>query len=72
MNTNWDKTERRKTPDRRSSNRQGKYERRKNRCSLCRHFLLKQLSETEDGFCTQHQQPIASEMFACWLFQELL
>ena len=55
--------ERRKEQDRRSSERQGKYDRRKNRCVHCAHY--KPSTKEDQGFCEFHKTAIMSYTFAC-------
>ena len=55
--------ERRKEQDRRSSERQGKYDRRKNRCAHCAHY--KPSIKEDQGFCQFHQTAILAYTFAC-------
>ncbi len=57
--------ERRRHGDRRSSARPGKYERRRNICSVC-HFFKPQ--GTVAGLCLKHQTMIKGEDFACTFF----
>lgn len=61
--------ERRKEQDRRSAERQGKYDRRRNRCNHCAHFQVG--SPMGQGFCSFHQVPMASDAFACPNFDPL-
>ncbi|MEB3286319.1 MAG: hypothetical protein VKJ04_02330 [Vampirovibrionales bacterium] len=51
--------------ERRSSDRQGKYDRRRNRCGHC------QLFNPLEQFCTFHQKPIRFDDFACPAFKSL-
>jgi hypothetical protein len=55
--------ERRKEQDRRSSERQGKYDRRRNRCAHCEHY--KPSAKEDQGFCLFHKTAIMSYTFAC-------
>ncbi len=58
-----DSQERRKSLlDRRSKERQGKYDRRRNRCGRCRHFEIR-------GHCRKHDIAVTEETFACILFE---
>lgn len=59
--------ERRKEQDRRSSERQGKYDRRKNRCAHCAHY--KPSAKEEQGFCQFHKTAILAYAFACPNFE---
>ena len=59
----WNFEERRKEPDRRASGRQGKYDRRRNRCVQCLHF--KEEEKTGKGFCRFHKLEMVSYAFAC-------
>lgn len=61
--------ERRKEQDRRSAERQGKYDRRRNRCVHCISFQGE--GESTAGFCKFHQVPMASDAFACPNFNPL-
>lgn len=61
--------ERRKEQDRRSAERQGKYDRRRNRCVHCLHFQAE--GQTVQGICQFHQVPMASDAFACPNFNPL-
>jgi hypothetical protein len=65
----WNGVERRVNPDRRANNRQGKYDRRRNRCGRC--VFFNPAEPPEMGFCRQHQQAMARDAFACWLFEEV-
>jgi hypothetical protein len=58
--------ERRKEPDRRASGRQGKYDRRRNRCVQCVHF--KEEDKAGKGLCTYHNLDMVSYAFACLQF----
>jgi hypothetical protein len=62
----WGEGERRKEQDRRQSGRQGKYDRRKNRCVHCVHFV-----EESDGkgVCNFHHAPMVAYAFACPFFE---
>jgi hypothetical protein len=58
--------------DRRSNTRQGKFDRRRNRCAQCLYFENKPLLDSFDdlnGFCTKHQEAITSQTYACWVFE---
>jgi hypothetical protein len=59
----WNQEERRKEPDRRSLGRQGKYDRRRNRCVQCAHF--KEEDQTGKGVCLFHNTAMVSYAFAC-------
>jgi hypothetical protein len=54
----------RRKEDRRQNDRQGKYDRRKNRCVHCLYF---QPGEASGGLghCARHHTDIAAETFAC-------
>ncbi|MCE3235703.1 MAG: hypothetical protein K0Q50_1883 [Vampirovibrio sp.] len=54
--------ERRKEQDRRQTERQGKYDRRKNRCALCVHFKS---TGGDNGRCLYHQTEMSASAFAC-------
>lgn len=58
--------ERRKEQDRRQTERQGKYDRRKNRCVHCVHFKAQ---SGENGQCLYHKTPILASAFACPNFE---
>lgn len=58
--------ERRKEQDRRQTDRQGKYDRRKNRCSHCVHF---ESNLTEQGHCLLQNIPMEASAFACPEFE---
>jgi len=60
--------ERRKQPDRRESDRQGKYDRRQTRCMQC--AFWEDQAGTGAGFCTQHQKDMAAFAFSCALFEQ--
>lgn len=62
--------ERRKEQDRRSSERQGKYDRRRNRCGHCEHY--KPSNKEDQGFCQFHKTAIMSYAFACPNFGAIL
>lgn len=69
--SDWDqKTERRKNPDRRGNTRPGKYDRRRNRCGMCVHFILRP-EETDGGYCKYHDGAIGPEDFACPVFDSV-
>lgn len=55
--------ERRKEQDRRSMERQGKYDRRRNRCVHCVHF--QEETGAGKGMCLFHQVEITAYAFAC-------
>ena len=59
--------ERRKEQDRRSSERQGKYDRRKNRCVHCVQY--KPSAKADQGFCQFHKTAILADTFACPNFE---
>ncbi len=61
--------ERRKEQDRRQADRQGKYDRRKNRCIHCLHF--KEDSAVGKGFCEKHDTSMTAYAFACPQFENL-
>lgn len=56
---------RRRQADRRSSERPGKYDRRKNTCETC-HFYKEQSNVA--GLCLKHQTMIRGDDFACIWF----
>lgn len=56
--------ERRQT-NRRQSTRDGKYDRRRNVCGLCRYY---QPESPQEGNCLKHEKPIGYQDFACTLF----
>lgn len=58
---------RRPQPDRRSADRQGKYDRRKNRCARCALFSV--AIGAEEGFCGYFERPITADAFACPYFE---
>ncbi len=76
MNPDTDRDERRQQEvDRRTKERQGKYDRRKNRCVHCRFFEMD--ADFADGpvgdsvgFCHQHERPMAAYAFVCILFED--
>ncbi|MEB3205921.1 MAG: hypothetical protein VKK59_01065 [Vampirovibrionales bacterium] len=61
--------------DRRQNSRQGKFDRRRNRCTHCVHFKVTQTEQTEanksssSGFCSKHHEPMTAETYACWVFE---
>ena len=57
----------RRQQDRRQADRQGKYDRRRNRCISCSHFQTATDSEPP-GFCRFHQIAMAADAFACPYF----
>ena len=61
--------ERRKEQDRRQTERQGKYDRRKNRCVHCVHFREEAVSGK--GTCLFHQIEMTAYAFACPNFEAL-
>jgi len=61
--------ERRKEQDRRASERQGKYDRRRNRCANCLHY--KPSAKTDQGFCQFHKTAILAYAFACPNFEAI-
>lgn len=63
-----DVTERRQQFDRREADRQGKYDRRRNRCKHCARFVVAS-DNSEGGFCQQHQTPMSPEAFTCPFFK---
>lgn len=66
----WDRQERRNPQsDRRQSDRQGKFDRRRNRCGRCRFFALE--TGASVGFCEQHQRPFSPDAFACPLYESV-
>jgi hypothetical protein len=48
----------RRKEDRRQNDRQGKYDRRKNRCVHCLYFQ-------EPAYCQKHNTAMAADAFAC-------
>ena len=58
--------ERRKEQDRRQADRQGKYDRRRNRCVHCVHFVEE---EAGKGQCRFHQVVVTAYAFACPNFE---
>ncbi|MGE0199429.1 MAG: hypothetical protein AB7P76_00520 [Candidatus Melainabacteria bacterium] len=60
-------TERRQQADRRAASRQGKYERRKNRCGGCGYFAVSE--DALIGYCRYHQGEITATAFACPAFK---
>lgn len=59
--------ERRRNTDRRTSQRDGKFERRKNTCGNCSYYKV----QTEvSGLCMKHQTMLKSTDFACTWFQK--
>ena len=70
MSQEWKHPDRRQETDRRTASRQGKYDRRRNRCLHCRHFeALEEAAIPSIGLCQQYQQTIEGETFACTLFE---
>lgn len=61
--------ERRKEQDRRQTERQGKYDRRKNRCVHCVHF--REEAVTGKGTCLFHQTDMVAYAFACPNFEAI-
>lgn len=59
--------ERRRQNDRRQNDRDGKYDRRRNRCALCLHYAPQ--SEV-GGMCQKHQKLIRAQDFACVYYAE--
>ena len=66
---NWDYQERRNKPDRRENDRQGKYDRRRNRCVHCQLFEERQGADKGLGFCYHHKKEMAAYAFACSFFR---
>ncbi len=60
--------DRRTHKDRRSNDRHGKYDRRRNRCGKCVHFA--DVAPTGEGFCLFFQKKLSPEDFACLEFQD--
>lgn len=60
----------RRKQDRRQSDRQGKYDRRKNRCANCAHFQ-ENGADPENGFCQYHSIIVVASAFACPYFDSL-
>lgn len=60
--------ERRTQIDRRGADRQGKYDRRRNRCGSCAQFEPPK-KEGKPGFCKHHKKPFTAEDFACVAFE---
>jgi hypothetical protein len=58
----------RRRQDRRQSDRQGKYDRRKNRCENCDHFQPNGAAP-ESGFCQHHGIIVMTSAFACPYFE---
>lgn len=61
--------ERRKEQDRRSMERQGKYDRRRNRCVHCAYF--QEATDAGKGLCRFHQVEMTSYAFACPSFDPI-
>jgi hypothetical protein len=63
----------RRKQDRRQADRQGKYDRRRNRCSHCIHFQMSSESDnaSESGACQFHHITVLSHAFACPNFDPL-
>lgn len=59
----------RRKQDRRQADRQGKYDRRRNRCVHCSHFA--EVDSTGKGRCTYHQVDMVAYAFACPHFEGL-
>lgn len=54
--------------DRRGADRQGKYDRRRNRCGSCAQFeppAKSGSSREQKGFCRVHKKPFTADDFAC-------
>ena len=63
---------RRQQSDRRSADRQGKYDRRKNRCGRCALFSTPEgVGSPEAGFCGYYERPITADAFACPYFESI-
>ena len=60
--------ERRQQNDRREAGRQGKYDRRRNRCGSCLHFEAPK-KEGKPGFCNHHKKPFLVSDFSCVAFE---
>ncbi len=61
----------RRQQNRRQADRQGKYDRRRNRCEHCLHFAPNVLKPEQEGHCRYHDLPMASDAFACPNFSPL-
>jgi hypothetical protein len=61
--------EERRKENRRQSDRQGKYDRRRNRCIHCRFFQGD--ASAEMGWCLHHQSEMAPQAFACPHFDKV-
>jgi hypothetical protein len=57
----------RRLSDRRTSQRDGKYDRRKNICGLCRYY---QPQDPHQGDCLKHDKTVGYQDFACTLFAQ--
>lgn len=55
--------------DRRERSRQGKYDRRRNRCRACQSFVKDPNSTV--GTCQRHHRPYSPDAFACLWFEPL-
>jgi hypothetical protein len=62
--------ERRKT-NRRQNDRQGKYDRRRNRCAHCRHFQPPAEEGEVLGECLAHHSPMTAAAYACPVFESI-
>lgn len=69
MISDADSSERRSQTDRRGADRQGKYDRRRNRCAHCQNFEFGDLGKP--GFCSVHKQAFNPDDFACVHFEPL-
>jgi hypothetical protein len=65
-----DLTGERRKGDRRAAGRQGKYDRRRNRCAHCRSFQAGTPPDLS-GVCTFHHLPMRPDAFACVEFTPL-
>ncbi|MBX2861125.1 MAG: hypothetical protein KTR14_07815 [Vampirovibrio sp.] len=67
MNSSEKHPEERRSENRRTKDRQGKFDRRRNRCRHCKHFSG---DVALSGQCTYHQKVVPADMFACPVFAE--
>ena len=54
---------------RRQADRQGKYDRRKNRCANCLHYQENGADAVGNGFCRHHAIMVVAAAFACPFFE---
>ncbi len=59
----------RRRQDRRQNDRQGKYDRRRNRCVNCIHYSEE--ADSGKGMCHFHEMPVIALAFACTHFEGL-